>query len=337
MVPRHYMLVRIQELLRDLQMSPKAFHDEARKNHVKLTERHIRKITSGQWDNITQPALRFLFELSQRRLGKQFLETIPHPLWGPFLDQPPAGFVDRGRRTPDQQLSQVKADLDVLTLFTQADAELSFDRPPEKHEDVREWMRTRNCLFAGGPRLNGYTEIALAELLTVPPYVSRNGSGLPFWFEWRPLVAATRESSFGTSANGPERGLTRQNSQGIPLKLRMADKSEDARLGRDAGLCVVVRAPFGSTANVTTIILAGASAPSTKAMAEALLADDLPSGLLELKDGEPQIFVHDLRWTRKEQGREGLSKRSGRWIEGDDDLYDAAQFLPQLFGDHHGG
>jgi hypothetical protein len=336
MVPRFHILVRIQALLSKLEYTPEAFCTEYQIEEIRpLNHRHIRSVAKGQWQSLARFELQFLCDFAQRRLEKPFIEAIPHPLWSTFFAKPPIGFVDRDQDIQKVDTTQVARDRAVLNLLTHGRSAMEVGHPigDDPAAAVQD-MSQRNCIFVGGPRMNRYTEFALAALLKIEPYGGTQPD-VPFTLLWSDVTQPSGPSSFGL-VGSPHRGLIWREA-GSLIDLRMQDSPGDTKFGRDLGVCVIVRNPPGTSADVTTIIFAGASAASTKAMAQAFVVDDLPDGLVSREDGEllltpgqPRFFLHEHQWTRKVRDGRPRSK-SRRWLTTAKERKAAEKFTPILF------
>lgn len=299
----------------------------------RVEERHINRILKGTWESLSRDEVNLYCNMARRLWAGevQFFEVFEHPLWKGFFENPPMGFVDREPLPDSPHRVQVLADKKVLDLFSDGTNPLLMDQPVEKYEDVVDQMRTRNCLFVGGPKLNGYTEHALCALFKVAPFQRCSDEGtLPFSFQSTDKTAPDRRSAFNVDREGCSRGLTVTRPDTYYLAIPEQQDEDSLKSGRTAGVCVAVRGPLDGERSVTTLILAGGTAESTKAMAEDLLTDRLPTGILDLQPGKEQIFAHDLIWTRK-KADDHTRKKVTRWLTSKKDFSKAAAFKAEPF------
>lgn len=298
----------------------------ARQLHINPDQ--ISRLRAGTWTDITREQVQRLLLWADKNEITDLISIVPHPIWLTFPGSAVSIFIGSGSggdgdvQEPDARAS------DELIRFCKQDRCTTFVHAhglPNTGDDVsafvnkiRDSLRTRNCIFVGGPRQSPASEVAIASLWGSTPFAERgpNAGKAPFEFVYPSWPDGKAGSSFAS---------TRSHSRELKLKmgsaknLRVPFLAEDEwyrwkGLAWDFGVAVICRRPLGTKADVTTIVLAGLGGLATWAVTCGLTRDlYLPSR--EVADDRPVFRVMCARF-KKTTGRDNrtLLPEGSRWV-----------------------
>ena len=165
------------------------------------------------WDHISRELLQRLMGLAERVKaggpdGRPFelIRLVPNPIWDTFTATTPAmGFIGRGLDERD-----VTEDRDLINTFEKSGIKVDL---AAKDQDLREAMRTRDCIFVGSPKCNAWTLQAVEALFKgTHPDIRFHWPGWPSGRQATPCTekAPARSSSKTIAASAAPSPTTRR-------------------------------------------------------------------------------------------------------------------------------
>lgn len=211
-------------------------------------------------------------------------EIRPHALWESFRSKAtPVVIVRVDNKVHDAEVERnITSFLDHFLVKARVLVNVS------DVDQMRELMRTANCVVVGSPKSNPASEIAAALLWGARPFDSAetNRSLLPLQFlgtseGWKSTSSLMRASSRNGIALTEQRGF-------VPVDWRPEDEYRKfTGVAQDAAAVLYCRRPLGTVVNVTTIVIAGYTGRATVRASR------------ELTHGEPPLYDADLRVSGK--------------------------------------
>lgn len=297
-------------------------------NRLAIDVQHLRKIYSGGFSAISRYELQSLLTWAATKDAPLFI-LRRHPALETFThDQPALIFSPRGHSAAVRS-ADIRLDGDLVEfLGREIGAQAQFPTA-HSHKRVRRLLKTHNCIFHGGPRHNLATESAICALWNAEPFVAPRDdpreNHVPFGITWPEGFQPSSESAFDRPFPAPTLGVT-LNSTLFPDGPNhfKADywSDDDAYFNahgvfRDCGVLIVCRRPLGTQQDVTTIILAGYSGPSTLDMGSQIMSELCPMDPSDLEPyGSPLLAIREtgFRTTRGTSVR-SLRRRGTRWAK----------------------
>jgi len=234
--------------------------------------------------------------------------------------------------------------------------------PPQTGIDdittVRRAMRAHNCVFIGSPKSNPASEIALALMFQALPFNSSSENRSKMRLRFRSAHWPSRVGDYASIdlvEPGSSEGLVLRPEEWGEEFSRQARAQRDAGSGRvqgsppseeilrvpwrpfdefcraagrsfEAGAIVVAHRPLGATRDVTTMVLAGYSAYSTRQIAHDLARDLVGFADVSTQVGRPELRIAYTPY-KKESGTEEYDPApTPQWFS----VRDAVRMWPNL-------
>jgi hypothetical protein len=247
-------------------------------------------------------------------------EVRHHELWDTF--KAAEASIYRADVTWDPRV-----ETSIREFLTHLDCTSTIASANQSEEEIREALRSRNCVFVGSPKANPAAEVALALLHGARPFdpseTNREKMAVT-------LIGKTERHRDGRSAvlsSGTSCCILLRVPGRRPVRVKVDWLSDDdfkgpGCTGQEAAAVVLCRKPLGTPANVTTIVVAGYSGLATQQAAEELIHGEPPITQEQLDSpGVPILLAYTFQF-RKRAFRGGRSLdslkstvlKSGHWM-----------------------
>lgn len=194
-----------------------------------------------------------------------------NPVWATFEES--SATIFRGEPPADAMIESKLSDF--LQQMNGHPRTKTIHRVPSEAE-IRKAMTETNCIFVGSPRSNPATEIALCLLSGARPFDGSAGNRVKVPVH---IIGADSGTSRDSAIVLPGRGhgFSIDGGDGSGRKsldvhwVPAEDYAKKKVEGRDAGVVVLCKSPFGTKKNVTTILLLGYRGLATHELAAQLM------------------------------------------------------------------
>lgn len=279
-----------------------------------LNARHLSKIGKGEARSINLDELRVLLSIGKTHgLDPFVVETDP------VLET----FDQDTKATPLQIIRGKENTLDaevevLLRKFLKSSMPSTRVVTTTEIGEEQLWglMQTHNCLVLGGPWRNPAAEYVVASLWGAEPFkaTQANRRKLPFLvYGKHPQQASTtmidKSGKHGVETNPLTKTAQFFESTFIP------DWEEYVAWGGEGtgtGILVHCRKPLGTTRDVTTVALIGASDLATAVLAQMLAASKVPLERSHIRSGIPTALVLSFKFKKVAKRDEKRPLANGR-------------------------
>lgn len=253
----------------------------------------------------------------------------PHVIWRTFTQSADeasrSAALYRASRVSD---AKVEAELTSFLQRIGCGSVTEIIDPPKVPDidEIRDAMRTKNCVFVGSPKSNAASELALCLLWDTKPFQPRRSGQdkLPFHI-LMPDAEEHRASSI-IVPGGQRHGFAIPDARGPGLKLiRVAWKplreyETSISEGQDAAMVVVARSPLGTAKEVTTIVIVGYTGLATHVTATQLMLGEPPVSEDAMASAGTHLLAYTFQYRKPRRSagsRAGDLRReipdTGRW------------------------
>ncbi|HKV09300.1 MAG TPA: hypothetical protein VJ725_14245 [Thermoanaerobaculia bacterium] len=248
----------------------------------------------------------YRYALFAHEHGYDAFRVVVHPIWRTFEHREGAK-IFRGPRTA----ADVPVESHLTDYFQRLHSDGTQSMMSSDVSEVAGWMKSSNCVFIGSPKASPASEIALALLWGAEPFSPRpeNRDRIPIHFLG--MIPDNQRSSASVE-EGPRHGLAVQVHSGEARSFLKVDRIPAAEYaafegeGQDAAVLVACNRPLGTDKDVTTIVIAGYSGPSTLAAAQEATSKGIPDLRPDETPGQPVFAVMKVQSKKKRQFRKSL-------------------------------
>ncbi len=242
----------------------------------------LRTLLRDDWDQISRDAIERVCDRFQCGVQELF-ELTPDNFWAPFVRE---GRCTIFRGSSEEWIwDDTAAERVARFLDSNLPSVRVSTRPvPEDPSELVEYVQSHNCVVVGSPRSNPGTEVLLSRHFAAEPFVPsrENRAKIPVRFVFQKDDEALKKYASvepWSERRGKKSGCGICDKKGTTLIVE-ADwlpkaeyYSRTVNKGRDCGLVLAIKKPFGTTRDVKTIILGGFSGSGTEGAAKALVRD----------------------------------------------------------------
>ena len=269
---------KLQALLSDEEQQRVKFTAES----IGIAENTLRALLRDDWDQLSRDAMERVCDRFECGIGDLF-ELIPDNFWAPFERE---GRCTIFRGSVKQW---VWDDIAAARVARFLDAHLPSVRVntsmvPEDPSELVEYVQSHNCVVVGSPRSNPGTAVLFSRHFDAEPFVPspENRAKIPVRFVFQKDDEALKKYAVvepWSGRRGKKSGCGICDKKGTKLIVE-ADwlpkaeyYSRTVHRGRDCGVVLAIKKPFGTTRDVKTIVLGGFSGAGTEGAAKALVRD----------------------------------------------------------------
>lgn len=281
----------------------------------------LKLIEDGKWE-LRRETLHRLFLLGfEQGLDHGVFEVRQHELWDTFKGAQASIF--RADVTWD-----TKVEGGIRDFLAHLNCAPTLASSGASAENIRDLVRTRNCIFIGSPKANRASEIVLSLFDGAAPFDASSANRERASIQFLGRSMSHKDAGSTILAESTWCGiLFRSPDKREPLRVKVDWVSEDefrgaALEGVDGAAIVVCRRPLDATADVTTLVIAGYTGLATQQAAEDLIHGEPPISVEQLeRSGTPIRIGHTFHFKKRAyHGQKNLDtlkvpvRGSARWL-----------------------